>query len=140
VGQLPVGKYEISLNVQGFKTYTHSNLSLIATQTLREDIALQIGSSSEAVTVTAESSLLRTEGSELAHNVTIRQLDNLPILPVNGGGVSGLSSPGFRDPFSLTQLIPGTSGRQFIDSGQQSSQRHREHLGRRTHQRTATSY
>ena len=108
IQQLPLGPYEVSVTVQGFKKYTHQNISIIAGQVLREDISLQLGSSTESVTVTAESTLLKTENSELAHNVTIRQLDNLPILPVNGGGVSGVSSSGFRDPFSLTQLIPGT--------------------------------
>ena len=39
----------------GFKTYTHTNLALAATQILREDIALQVGAASESVTVTAES-------------------------------------------------------------------------------------
>ena len=68
---------------------------------------LEVGSSTEAVTVSAESSLLKTETSELSHNVTIRQLDNLPILPVNGGGLNS-SSSGFRDPYSMLQLIPGT--------------------------------
>jgi hypothetical protein len=108
INQLPLGPYEVSLTLQGFKKYNHQNMTIVASQILREDISLQLGSSSESVTVTAESTLLKTESSELAHNVTIRQLDNLPILPVNGGGVSGLSSSGFRDPFSLTQLIPGT--------------------------------
>jgi len=91
INQLPLGPYEVSLTLQGFKKYNHQNMTIVASQILREDISLQLGSSSESVTVTAESTLLKTESSELAHNVTIRQLDNLPILPVNGGGVSGLS-------------------------------------------------
>lgn len=74
---------------------------------MRINIPLENGASSEAVTVSSESSLLKTENSELSQNVTIKQLDNLPILGVNGGGLNS-SSSGFRDPFSLTQLIPGT--------------------------------
>jgi hypothetical protein len=107
VTQLPIGRYELSTTVPGFKTYTRQNLTLSAAQVMRVDIPLEVGASTESVTVSAESSLLKTENSELAHNVTIRQLDNLPILGVNGGGLNS-SSSGFRDPFSLTQLIPGT--------------------------------
>jgi len=43
------------------------------------------------VTVTAESTLLKTEQSDITRNVTIRQLENLPILPVNGGGLNAAS-------------------------------------------------
>jgi hypothetical protein len=107
VPQLPIGSYELTATVQGFKKYTRQNITLAAAQVMRLDIPLEIGASTEAVTVSAESTLLKTENSELSHNVTIKQLDNLPILGVNGGGLNS-SSSGFRDPYSLTQLIPGT--------------------------------
>ena len=71
ITDLPVGTYAVTVTVKGFKTYTHTNLALAATQILREDIALQVGNASESVTVTAEASLLTTETGELAHNVTI---------------------------------------------------------------------
>lgn len=35
--QLPYGKYELTVNVQGFKKYTHSNLQIEVAQTLREE-------------------------------------------------------------------------------------------------------
>jgi hypothetical protein len=107
VTQLPIGSYELNATVQGFKQYTRKNLTLSAAQIMRVDIPLEIGASSEAVTVSSESTLLKTENSEVSQNVTIKQLDNLPILGVNGGGLNS-SSSGFRDPYSLTQLIPGT--------------------------------
>ena len=66
--------------MQGFKTYTHTNLALVATQVMKEDIALQVGSAAESVTVTAEATLLATETGELTHNVTLSQMDNLPLL------------------------------------------------------------
>jgi len=40
---------------------------------MRKDVLLQIGQAAENVTVTAEASLLKTENSELAHNVTLTQ-------------------------------------------------------------------
>src|SRR5580698_7083191 len=80
ITDLPVGVYAVSVTAKGFKTYTHTNLALAATQTLREDIALQVGASSESVTVTAEASLLTTESAELSHNVSIEALDALPMI------------------------------------------------------------
>jgi len=63
ISQLPVGTYVVTVKVQGFKTYTHTNLAIAATQVIKEDIALQVGSAAETVTVTAEATLLKTETS-----------------------------------------------------------------------------
>ena len=101
VSQLPIGDYDLTVKVTGFKTYTHTKFHLAAEQTMREDIALQVGQTTESVTVTAESSLLQTETSELAGNFTLRQLDDLPLLTV------GATNDGVRDYFSASRLLPG---------------------------------
>lgn len=108
VTQLPIGDYDLTVTVQGFKTYTHNKFHLAAAQILREDVALQVGQNTESVTVTAESSLLRTESSELVHNVTLSQLENLPVLQV------GQTNDGVRDIFSSSRLLPGI---QYNNSG-----------------------
>lgn len=104
--QLPAGRYELSLSVMGFKKYDRQNLSLAVTQVMRLDIPLEVGSNAETVTVSAEASLLKTENSELAHNVTVSQMQNLPILSVGGNG--GTATSGVRNPWAMVQLIPGT--------------------------------
>src|ERR1700686_1526020 len=43
ISQLPVGTYEVTVKVSGFKTYNHTNLALGAAAVLREDVALQVG-------------------------------------------------------------------------------------------------
>jgi hypothetical protein len=82
ISQVPIGTYVLTVTVPGFKTYTHTNLALAATQVMREDVALQVGTASESVTVSAEATLLKTETGELTHNVTLAQMDNLPLLGV----------------------------------------------------------
>jgi hypothetical protein len=99
--QLPIGDYDLTVTVPGFKTYTHTKFHLAAAQIMREDIALEVGQTSESVTVTAEASLLKTESTEVSQNVTLAQLNNLPILVV------GASNSGFRDPFASVRLVPG---------------------------------
>jgi hypothetical protein len=101
VSQLPIGDYDLTLALAGFKTYSHTRFHLAAGQTMREDITLQIGASTESVTVSAEASLLKTETTGIANNVTLSQLDNLPILAV------GATNSGFRDPFASVRLVPG---------------------------------
>jgi hypothetical protein len=102
--QLPPGSYELTVNVQGFKKYARQGLTLAPTQTLRLDISLEVGSNAETVTVTAEASLLKTENSEVASNVTGDRLNNLPLL---GIGPNGASAAGVRNPWALAQLVPG---------------------------------
>ena len=94
VSQLPIGDYELTVTVSGFKKYSHTKFHLAAGQTMREDVALQVGQSTESVTVSAESSLLQTESSELVDNFTLKQLDDLPLLTV------GATNDGVRDYFS----------------------------------------
>lgn len=113
VPQLPPGPYELSVSLPGFKKYERKGLTLSPTQIMRIDIALEVGSSTESVTVTAEATLLKTESGELAHNVTVSQMQNLPILAVGGNG--GTATSGFRDPFALALLIPGV---QYIANSQ----------------------
>ena len=107
VTQLPVGDYELSVTVSGFKKYTHTNFHLAAGQTLGEDIGLQVGQSTESVTISAEASLLQTESSEVSGNFTLKQLDDLPLLTV------GATNDGVRDYFSASRLLAGV---QYCDS------------------------
>ncbi len=100
---LPVGSYVLTVQVPGFKTYTHTNLNLGAGQVLREDISLQVGATAESVTVSAEASLLKTETGDLAQNVTIKELDELPLITIG-------ASNGLRNFLSTMQTLPGTYG------------------------------
>ena len=70
IPDLPIGTYSITATVPGFKTYTHNNLALAALQTMKEDIALQVGASNESVTVSAEASMLKTESGEISQQHT----------------------------------------------------------------------
>src|SRR5580704_15583293 len=49
ISEVPVGSYVVTTKIQGFKTYTHTNLALAATQVLKEDIVLQVGTAAESV-------------------------------------------------------------------------------------------
>jgi hypothetical protein len=106
ISQLPIGNYVVTAKVMGFKTYTHTNLALAATQVIEEDIALQVGSAAETVTVTAEATLLKTETGEMTHNVTLSQMNNLPLL---GVGLASNGPDGIRNPFNAVLSLPGSA-------------------------------
>src|ERR1700730_18265163 len=85
IPQLPVGAYEVSVGVQGFKKYTRAGLQVGTAQEVRVDIALEVGSTSESVTVTEAAPLLKTESGELSHTVNLGDLKELPLLIVTAG-------------------------------------------------------
>jgi hypothetical protein len=104
VSQLPPGTYELTVKASGFKTYNHKNMQVETGQSLRQDTPLEVGGVGETVTVTAEATMLRTESGDLAVNITVDNLDNLPIL---GIGTTNSGSSGVRNPYNMLQLLPG---------------------------------
>jgi hypothetical protein len=105
IAQLPVGQYEVTVTVPGFKKYTRSGITVAAATVVRIDIALEVGQATESVTVQADASLLKTETADLAHNINVEALDNLPILGIGGANAG---SSGIRNPYGLALLVPGT--------------------------------
>jgi hypothetical protein len=113
IPSLPVGTYSVTVKVQGFKTYTHTNLVVGATQSLGEDVQLQVGAASDSITVSAEASLLKTEAGDMTHNVALDTLSQLPLL---GIGTANSGTSGVRNPYNSLQTLPGVSS--YASSGQ----------------------
>jgi len=105
IAQLPIGTYEVSVSVAGFKKFVRTGVTVSTAQVVRIDANLQVGAVSESVTVAADSSLLKTETADVSHNVTNEMLNTLPMLGV-GSAASG--SSGIRNPNNVLEVIPGT--------------------------------
>src|SRR6266478_3972465 len=106
LAQLPAGVYQLSVELPGFKKYVRQGITVMVAQTLRLDVALAVGATTDEVTITADAPLLRTESSDVSHTVAAQRLDDLPILGI-GGTLSG--SAGIRNPYALVQLTPGST-------------------------------
>src|SRR5689334_15332122 len=78
--ELPFGQYEVVVVAPGFKRYVRQNLTVQVAQTLRVDITLEVGTASEAVTVMAEASLLKTETGDISSNINSELLTQLPLM------------------------------------------------------------
>src|SRR5215831_19136196 len=105
LAQLPSGLYQLSVELPGFKKFVRQGLTVQAAQIIRIDVALEVGSNSEEVTVEADAPLLKTESGELSHVVTTKRIDDLPILQTGAFAGSG----GIRNPFTVAALIPGSA-------------------------------
>ncbi len=102
---VPVGKYELSVTVTGFKKYVRQNLEVLTSSDTRQDVNLTVGNAADTVTVNESAPLLKTESAEISHTVTSHDADDLPVLTIGGlGGFAGL-----RDPMQMSILLPGVS-------------------------------
>jgi hypothetical protein len=114
VPDLPIGAYSVTVKVTGFKTYVHTGIALAALQVVKEDVVMQVGNATtETITVSADASLLKTESSDITHNMSIDQLDDLPLL---GIGTANSGTSGVRNPYNSLQTLPGVSS--YASSGQ----------------------
>lgn len=95
---LPVSTYDLSVDCQGFKTAkrTAINLSIGAVATV--DVALEIGSAQETVSVTAEVPVVETTRSQTSTTVTTQQVRDLPINGRNFLDFTVLTPGVVRDP------------------------------------------
>lgn len=76
---LPPGNYELAVSRQGFKTFVRRELTLGVDQNLRVDVTLEVGSTTESVTVTGTATQVDTYSSQPSTVVTEKQLKDLPL-------------------------------------------------------------
>ena len=89
------GNYKITAEAKGFKKYVRENVVLNVGDSLGIDITMELGQSTETITVSAEALSLETENAE--HGLVIDQ-KRVTELPLNA-----------RNPFMLAVLAPGVT-------------------------------
>ncbi len=97
---IPSGAYSVKVTMPGFNDFVRNDVPVAVNTTVRMDAILRVGGVAEQVTVTAsqqETALLQTDRAEVRHELSRRQMENLPV-PVG------------RSYESLLQLIPGFEG------------------------------
>jgi hypothetical protein len=89
---VPPGSYRVTVSKEGFKTVTREPVDLQVEGSVQINLALEVGSQSQKVTVTARTPLIRAETTSLGTVIDQRETTELPL---NG-----------RNPFNLTALTP----------------------------------
>lgn len=77
---LVLGTYTVSVELAGFKTTSRTGIRLIGGQTFRQDIAMELGSVTEQVTVSASGEVLNTTNADVTHTVDKVFYENLPVV------------------------------------------------------------
>ena len=82
------GHYNVKVESQGFKTSSLTGLTLDVTQQLVANVTLEVGTSTQEVTVTGEAPVVNTTSSSLGGLVSDQQISELPL---NGRNYSDLA-------------------------------------------------
>jgi hypothetical protein len=93
---LPVGAYNILVELAGFSSLTQENLRLAVGESATLNFALSVATVQESVTVTGETPLVDVKHSEISGRVGTAQVEALPL---NG-----------RNWLDLVALVPGARG------------------------------
>jgi hypothetical protein len=113
---LPIGRYRVSVTLDGFGRYTQEGVAIEVLRTARVDATLAVGSSTEHVEVMADAPLVDTTHVALGRTVTQDEVLNLPLvdrdlyalLDITAGVDSSTSSNVFGSPGQET-LINGSA-------------------------------
>src|SRR5262249_7877743 len=76
---LPVGAYEITTTMPGFKQAVRSGINLVVGQEAVVDLTLEVGAQAETVTVSEEIPLLNTTTASTSGVITEQQVKDLPL-------------------------------------------------------------
>src|SRR5437764_12057559 len=104
LASLPAGSYDLTVEAPGFKREIQAGVQVQVAQTARVDVALQVGSATESVTVTTEAPVLKTENAEVSMNVSGEKFNQLP-LNFGAGGTGSI-----RSWLAFATLAPGVNG------------------------------
>ena len=93
------------MTVAGFKRFVRQNITVQGAGTARVDVPMEVGATSESVTVTESTALLKTESGEMSHNMTTDKVDSMPVINLGfGAGVGNV-----RNPLQAITMVPGSS-------------------------------
>ena len=80
---LPLGRYRVSAELQGFKTFEQQGITLSAGQTALINVELSVGNVSETVTVSSESPIAQPGKIDLGRTIGEQEVRNLPLISRN---------------------------------------------------------
>ena len=94
IADLLAGTYDVTVSLEGFKTYVQNGVVLSANERVAlRAIALQVGALSETISVTAEAARVQTQSSERSGLITQEQLKEVTLKG--------------RDYMGMLKLLPG---------------------------------
>jgi len=94
---LPPGMYQVQVDAPGFRSFVRRGITLTSSEHSVVDVHLEVGQSTQTVTVNADEAMLDTANSSIGQSITTKQVEDFPL---NG-----------RNPMMVTQLAIGVIAR-----------------------------
>jgi len=119
--RLAVGRYDLTVDLQGFKTAKKTGVLLNVGAVANLDVALEIGAATESVSVTAEIPVIESTRSQTSTTVNEKAVSDLPINGRNFLDFATLTPGVMRDPSRGGDLSfggqKGTANTLLVDGG-----------------------
>ncbi len=121
---LPVGEYNLSAELTGFKKAQLGPFRLEVNQIARVDVKMEVGDASQSVNVDAAAPVLQTESTQTGNSLGTSQLTSLPL---NGRNFAALTImiPGAitTDPKAMntSARVQGSGSRPFVNGNREQT-------------------
>jgi hypothetical protein len=121
--RIPPGRYELKVEASGFKTYVNSDVALEVNQRARVDVPMQVGATTESISVTGEAPLLQTDTTQVGTAIASSTIDHTPLISRNPVALTlltaGVTTP---DPASFNSGMRTTGGgRPYVNGNREES-------------------
>ncbi len=100
---LPLGSYRVVAELQGFKKFEQTGITLSVGQAAVINVTLGVGALNETVTVNADSPLLDSARIDIGHTMSDQEVHNLPLVA--------------RNPYNFALVQPGVTGYENVEFG-----------------------
>jgi hypothetical protein len=108
---VPVGAYDLSVNVENFQPYKRSNIAIDLGSAVQLDVRLELAGISQTMTVAVESTQVETSDTKLGQVIESEQVTDLPL---NGRSYTDLLAiQGGVTPITTSSASNSTSGGGF---------------------------
>ncbi|MGC2300579.1 MAG: carboxypeptidase-like regulatory domain-containing protein, partial [Acidobacteriaceae bacterium] len=77
--QLPPASYTLSVKARGFKVYEQMGIILNASESATQDVSLTVGSETQSIMVTADTTQLNTDNSNVAADIPGKDITEYPL-------------------------------------------------------------
>jgi hypothetical protein len=113
--ELPPGPYEVKAEYKGFRSYSRTGIVLNVNDTVRVDIAMQVGEVTQSVTVSEAVVKVQTESGEVGDLISATQVTELPVNTRNFFALATLTTGVTTDipDFNLPIPVGSDSGIRF---------------------------
>ena len=100
---LPLGTYRVVAELQGFKRFEQTGITLSVGQSAVVNVSMGVGTVSETITVNADSPLIDTARIDIGHTMSDLEVHNLPLVA--------------RNPYNFALVQPGVTGIENVEFG-----------------------